>query len=113
MTTDAWKTLEGAPAETLRELFAAEPDRLARLAVEEAGIRFDFAKTHLSSGAGRGLPGPRRSRPASPRAATRCSPGEHVNPTEGRAAEHSAERGQGAPDSVARRGAASMPECAR
>ena len=35
-------------AQRLDELFAAEPDRLARLVVEERGIRFDFSKTHSS-----------------------------------------------------------------
>ncbi|HMG46028.1 MAG TPA: glucose-6-phosphate isomerase [Allosphingosinicella sp.] len=101
MSNDAWTALEGAPTATLAGLFAAEPDRLARLVVEESGIRFDFSKTHL----GRGLldsflalaeqTGLARRRDA-------MFAGEIVNPTEGRAAEHSAERGQGAPESVAR-----------
>ena len=41
-----WRARRPAP---LAELFAAEPDRLQRLAMEEAGIRFDFAKTHLTA----------------------------------------------------------------
>src|SRR6185436_20053154 len=98
MSKDAWAALERAPTETLRELFAAEPDRLARLVVEESGIRFDFSKTHLSRGLierflalaeQAGLAGRRDAMFA----------GEIANPTEGRAAEHSAERGQGAPES--------------
>jgi glucose-6-phosphate isomerase len=101
MTKDAWTALAQAPAPSLRELFDAEPDRLSRLVVEESGIRFDFAKTHLSRGlldlfldlAGHaGLAARRDARFA----------GGIVNPTEGRAAEHTAERGQGSPDSVAR-----------
>jgi glucose-6-phosphate isomerase len=101
MSKDAWAALERAPTETLRDLFAAEPDRLARLVVEESGIRFDFSKTHLSRGLierflalaeQAGLAGRRDAMFA----------GEVVNPTEGRPAEHSAERGQGSPDSVAR-----------
>jgi len=100
MSNDAWTALQSAPAATLAELFAAEPDRLSRLVVEESGIRFDFSKTHL----GRGLmeaflaladeAGLARRRDS-------MFAGEQVNPTEGRAAEHSAERGQGAPESVA------------
>ncbi|MBV9882841.1 MAG: glucose-6-phosphate isomerase [Sphingomonadaceae bacterium] len=100
MSQDAWSTLQAQPAETLRDLFAAEPDRLSRLVVEQSGIRFDFAKTHLSRFAidtflaladQAGLAAARDALFA----------GETVNPTEGRAAEHSAERGQGAPESVA------------
>ncbi len=101
MSEDAWTALENTPTESLRSLFAAEPDRLSRLVVEESGIRFDFSKTHLSKklidaflslAAETGLAARRDAMFA----------GELVNPTEGRAAEHSAERGQGAPDSVAR-----------
>jgi glucose-6-phosphate isomerase len=101
MSKDAWKELAAASGATLAELFAAEPDRLSLLAIEESGIRFDFAKTHLS----RALidsflllaeqTGLARRRDA-------MFAGEPVNATEGRAAEHGAERGQGAPDSVAR-----------
>jgi glucose-6-phosphate isomerase len=100
MTNDAWAALEGEPTETLRDLFAAEPERLARLVVEESGIRFDFSKTHLSRAlietflALADQAGLARRRDA-------MFAGEIVNPTEGRAAEHSAERGQGAPESVA------------
>ena len=101
MDKDAWKELETAPQATLAELFAAEPDRLARLVIEESGIRFDFAKTHLSGALVESFlalaeqTGLARQRDA-------MFAGEIVNPTEGRAAEHGAERGQGAPDSVAR-----------
>ena len=101
MSKDAWTELGSAPTGTLGDLFAAEPDRLARLVVEESGIRFDFSKTHLSRGlierflAFAEQAGLARRRDA-------MFAGEIVNPTEGRAAEHSAERGQGAPESVAR-----------
>src|ERR1051325_706167 len=101
MSKDAWAALERAPIESLAELFAARPDRLARLVVEESGIRFDFSKTHLSGGLIEGFlsvadqTGLARRRDA-------MFAGEIVNPTEGRAAEHGAERGQGAPESVAR-----------
>jgi glucose-6-phosphate isomerase len=97
MSNDA----ESEPTETLAALFAAEPDRLSRLAIEESGIRFDFAKTHLS----RGLIDSFLALAEQTGLAARRDAmfaGETVNPTEGRAAEHSAERGQGAPESVAR-----------
>ena len=97
---DAWRALESAPRSTLTDLFAAEPDRLSRLRVEESGILFDFSKTHLSSAL---LDGFARLAEASGLAGAREAlfAGRIVNPTEGRAAEHSAERGQGAPESVA------------
>jgi glucose-6-phosphate isomerase len=50
MSQDAWIALQAEPAATLRGLFAAEPDRLSRLVVEQGGISFDFSKTHLSRG---------------------------------------------------------------
>src|SRR5688500_6099090 len=98
---EAWAALEGMGAASLADLFADEPDRLSRLVVEEAGIRFDFAKTHLGRDALDGFlrlageAGLRDRREA-------LFAGETVNPTEGRAAEHAAERGEGAPESVAR-----------
>jgi glucose-6-phosphate isomerase len=101
MSEDAWRKLEGAKRRALDALFLEEPDRLSRLVVEEAGIRFDFSKTHLDAellaaferlAAERDLVGAREALFA----------GAIVNPSEGRAAEHPAERGQGAPDSVKR-----------
>ncbi|MGZ8311161.1 MAG: glucose-6-phosphate isomerase [Allosphingosinicella sp.] len=96
-----WAALEQEGSPTLGQLFAAEPDRLSRLTVEEAGLRFDFAKTHLSDALVEAFvriadeAGLAEHRDA-------LFAGEIVNPTEDRAAEHSAERGEGAPESVAR-----------
>jgi glucose-6-phosphate isomerase len=99
-TGAAWREIEAAAGPgTLVELFAAEGDRLPRLTIEEAGIRFDFSKTHLDAAlvgafaglaAAAGLAGQR----------DRLFAGEVVNVTEGRAADHAAERGQGAPERV-------------
>ena len=97
---EAWGKLEQVERETLAALFAGEPDRVERLTLDEAGIRFDFSKTHLSRelvsrfvalASAAELEGRRDALFA----------GEVVNPTEGRPAEHSAERGEGAPASVA------------
>jgi glucose-6-phosphate isomerase len=97
----AWAAIEATEPRTLAALFAADPDRLGRLTLDLPGLHFDFSKTHLTSplvGAfealaqARDLAGAREALFA----------GRIVNPTEGRAAEHSAERGQGAPESVAR-----------
>ncbi|MFL6856436.1 MAG: glucose-6-phosphate isomerase [Allosphingosinicella sp.] len=96
-----WAALADAPRSTLAELFAAEPDRVARLSVEESGLLLDFSKTHLSA---QTLAGFVRLAEACDLAGAREAlfAGKPVNATEGRAAEHSAERGQGAPDAVAR-----------
>ena len=101
MTDAAWTRLAAAPQPTLEALFAAEPDRLERLSLTEAGIHFDFARTHLSDAV---LSGFLKLAEETGLAARRDAlfAGAIVNPTEGRAAEHMAERGQGAPESVAR-----------
>jgi glucose-6-phosphate isomerase len=97
----AWAAIEAVESRTLAELFAAEPDRLSRLSLDLPGLHFDFSKTHLSSAL---LAGFEALASARNLAAARDAlfAGAIVNPTEGRAAEHSAERGQGAPESVAR-----------
>jgi len=100
-TNRAWAALEAAPRPPLKKLFADDPDRLALLGVEEGGILFDFSKTHLARDTLAAFADLAR---ASDLAGAREAlfAGRMVNPTEGRAAEHSAERGQGAPESVAR-----------
>ncbi|MGQ0659637.1 glucose-6-phosphate isomerase [Sphingosinicella sp.] len=97
----AWAAVEELEPAPLADLFAAEPDRLQRLVIEEAGLRFDFAKTHLSAA---NLPVFLALAEAAGFAERRDAlyAGAEVNPTEGRAAEHPAERGEGAPESVAR-----------
>lgn len=96
---EAWATLAAVKRERIADLFAGEADRAARMAVDACGMRFDFAKTHLSAKLIErfvaladvvGLDAQRES----------LFTGGLVNPTEGRAAEHSAERGEGAPESV-------------
>ena len=98
---DAWSAVEGLESRPLLDLFAADADRLSRLSVEEAGILFDFSKTHLTPeiiaaftqlAEAQDLAGAREA----------LFSGKEINVTEGRAAEHTAERGQGAPESVAR-----------
>jgi glucose-6-phosphate isomerase len=101
MSDKAWTALADLPQPTLSDLFAAEPDRLARFVVEETGIRFDFAKTHLSVAHLDGFLALAAETGLTARRDAMFG-GQIVNPTEGRAAEHGAERGQGAPESVAR-----------
>jgi glucose-6-phosphate isomerase len=83
----------------LDELFAAEPDRLARLTFETCGIYFDWSKTHLDQQRiGEFLT--RAEECGFPAMRASLFSGEIVNQSEGRAATHAAERGSGAPDEV-------------
>lgn len=99
-TETAWTAIRAEQPETLVRLFEAAPDRLSQLVVEEAGMRFDWSKTHLTPAL---IDAFVALAEASDFAAKRDAlfAGAKVNVTEGRAAEHSAERGEGAPDSVA------------
>ncbi|KRA84643.1 glucose-6-phosphate isomerase [Altererythrobacter sp. Root672] len=101
--TQAWKALKEQPAETLAELFAADPDRVAklsaRLPIGAGSVLFDWSKTHLTDGL---LDGFENLAAASGFAEMRRKlfAGEVVNPTEKRAAEHSSLRGVGKEASV-------------
>jgi glucose-6-phosphate isomerase len=83
----------------LGELFAAEPDRLASLSLEVAGIYFDWSKTHLDAPGIEQLSA-RAESMGFQAARDALFAGGIVNPSEGRAATHSAERGSGAPGDV-------------
>ncbi|WP_157073785.1 glucose-6-phosphate isomerase [Sphingomonas soli] len=100
MALPDWSAIRALPRTPLPALFRQDGDRVAALSADVAGIRFDWSKTHLTKEAlavfsaladAMGLAAKRDALFA----------GEAVNVTEGRAAEHSAERGEGAPDSVA------------
>ena len=97
-----WAALAALPRPTLTELFAGG-DRLARLSttldLPGGPIRFDWSKTHLDEAH---LAGFERLAEAAGLAERRRAlfAGEAVNLTEGRAAEHTAQRGLGAGASV-------------
>lgn len=99
----AWQALRGLPKPMLAELFDGDPQRLERLCacldLPEGSILFDWSKTHLDE--------PHLDRfealaEAADFAGKREAllSGQIVNPTEGRAAEHTAQRGIGDPGSV-------------
>jgi len=100
-TKAVWDKIVSLQQKSLADLFVAEPDRLSRLTIEDGGLFFDFSKTHLSTDLIErflelaDVAGFTEKRDALFR-------GDIVNISEGRAAEHPAERGQGAPESVAR-----------
>jgi glucose-6-phosphate isomerase len=100
MTAANWSALENAETKPLAELFASDTGRVDALTILEPGVRFDFSKTHLDSGlldifsamaAEAGLDAAKEA----------LFTGAVVNPTEGRAAEHAAERGNGSMAAVA------------
>jgi glucose-6-phosphate isomerase len=95
----AWPADDKPPK--LADLFAADPRRMERFTLEAAGLYFDWTKTHLTEdlvAQFAELAG------ACYLAAARDAlfGGRVINTSEGRPAEHSAERGEGAPESVAR-----------
>ena len=106
---DAAQALAGHASRPLdlTALFAAEPRRLAALALDVAGIRFDFAKAAIDAVALDALD-------ALAGAADvagwrdRLFAGDIVNASEGRAATHVAERGSGAGAAAAAVGQAAM-----
>mgnify|MGYP001300456823 FL=1 len=88
------------PQPDLKTIFTAEPDRLSSLVLSQGPLRFDWSKTHLT---GELIDAFLTLAHEQGFAAQRDAlfAGEAVNNTEGRAAEHPAERGEGNADSVA------------
>ena len=101
MTDSPWSAIERIEQQPLTALFAADAGRLERFTVEAAGLYFDWSKTHLDQPLlDAFLKLAEAERLAVKRGALFA--GEAVNTSENRPAEHIAERGQGAPDSVER-----------
>ncbi|MEP9401641.1 glucose-6-phosphate isomerase [Sphingomonas sp. VNH70] len=100
MAMHDWTAIEGLPQTKLTDLFANDADRLAKLTVDVGGIHFDFAKTHLDDAALDAFAGLATTMELSAKRDALYS-GAVVNPTEGRAATHTAERGEGSAADVA------------
>ncbi len=98
-----WKKLSLHQDPTLSDLFATDSERVGRLStrleLEDNGIHFDFSKTHLTE---EYLDEFEELAEASDfdEMRRKLFSGEVVNPSEGRAAEHSALRGVGKESSV-------------
>ena len=107
MAGQDWNAIDAHNVQPLETLFERDAERLSAFSMELGGLYFDWSKTHLDAGLVDAFVDITRS---SQFAATRDAlfSGANVNPTEGRPAEHVAERGTGAPDAVelasARRG---------
>jgi glucose-6-phosphate isomerase len=99
-----WQSLKALPKPTLADLFAADPDRLdrlsARIDLPGGGIRFDWSKTHLDAAHIDAFTALAEASGFSKLRAAMFA-GEHVNNTEDRAAEHTAQRGVGSAPAVA------------
>lgn len=96
-----WSTIEALPQERLETLFANDPDRLKRLSLDVAGIHFDWSKTHLTAEALAAFEALARSVDLAGKREAMFA-GANVNVTEDRPVEHTAERGEGKAESVAR-----------
>lgn len=95
-----WSTIESLPQTPLLDLFANDPNRLASLSLDVAGIHFDWSKTHLTREAVAAFADLAKAKGLAAKRDALFG-GEVVNVTEGRAVEHTAERGEGNPESVA------------
>ena len=94
-----WDAIDSYDIQPLETLFERDGDRLSSMSLELGGIYFDWSKTHLDAGL--------LDRFIAIAEAEDCAPardslfaGEIVNPTEGRPADHVAERGTGSPEAV-------------
>lgn len=99
LTEAQWAALTQAEFTPVTRLFEQDPERLRRFSFDVAGIHFDFSKTHLGGAlleSAAALADTAGLRDAQERLFT----GQVVNPTENRAAEHPAERGNGSPEAV-------------
>ncbi len=92
---DAWTALHSLDVSPLGDLFAGDDGRVSRWTRSVSGITFDLSKTHLDARLAEGFA---KLAEAADYAAKRDAlfAGEVVNLSEGRAATHVAERGQGA-----------------
>lgn len=99
---DAWAAVAGRAGDraSLDALFAADPKRAARLSVAVEGLFIDMSKTHLAPEDEAAFAALLRTSDFAAKRAALFSGGV-VNPTEARAATHTAERGSGSGPAVA------------
>lgn len=99
MPGDAWDAIDAYEVKPLAALFEMDKARNSALSFELGGTTFDFSKTHLDAALLQQFVRLAEAQGFA-RARDTLFAGEIVNPTEGRPAEHLAERGTGAPDAV-------------
>ena len=96
-----WTAIEALPSPKLTELFDQDGERLSKFSLDVAGIHFDWSKTHLTTEAVDAFAALARVQDLAGKRDAMFG-GEHVNVTEDRPVEHTAERGEGNAESVAR-----------
>ncbi|TPG43519.1 glucose-6-phosphate isomerase [Sphingomonas koreensis] len=104
MSKAEWSAVEALNPPRLEQLFAEDKDRLARFSLDVAGLHFDWSKTHLTRDAVTAFEALAKAQDLAGKREAMFA-GKHVNATEDRPAEHTAERGEGAEASVAKAGA--------
>ncbi len=100
MSKEIWDQLNNYKSANLAALFESDPDRFEKLTVRQNDVLFDYSKTHLNDEL-LGLFAALSDQAGLAQARHDLFSGAIVNPTEGRAAVHTAERGNGNSDSVA------------
>ena len=100
MPSTALAAIAALPIADLKSIFTTDPDRLSKLVLSQGPIRFDWSKTHLTDALMAHYLDLAQDQGFAARRDALFA-GEAVNNTEGRAAEHTAERGEGNADSVA------------
>ncbi|RYD50271.1 MAG: glucose-6-phosphate isomerase, partial [Sphingomonadales bacterium] len=100
MALPDWSAIHALETNALTALFRADPNRVTSLSADVCGIHFDWSKTHLTPEAIAAFSALAETMGLAAKRDALFA-GEAINVTEGRAAEHSAERGEGAPESVA------------
>lgn len=101
MTQQHWTRIATLPQPDLRTIFGDDPGRVERLSLDLGPLRFDWSKTHMTPDLMAAFLDLAEAQDFAGRRDALFS-GARINVTEDRAAEHTAERGEGAPDSVAR-----------
>ncbi|RVT40807.1 glucose-6-phosphate isomerase [Sphingobium algorifonticola] len=100
MPSPSWTAIHALPVPELKTIFDADADRLWKMTLSVGPLRFDWSKTHLTDDLLNAFHALALETDFAGRREALFA-GEKINNTEERAAEHSAERGEGNAQSVA------------
>jgi glucose-6-phosphate isomerase len=100
MSDQIWDQLTAYNAQPLARLLEQNADRVEQMSIRQSDVLFDFSKTHLDDSL-LGILSDLANQAGLVEAREKLFTGAIINPTEGRAAEHTAERGNGNAESVA------------